>query len=236
MRNVSPSFTIAIVEDDSIFREEMSYFLRANGHRVIELVTGAALSDILARARIDLLVLDLNLPGLNGFEIAEQIKAQAASIGIIMLTARTALPDRIKSYEAGADIYLAKPTSPDEILAAIGSLGRRLQKTSAVLSWRLYCLSRSLVSPDLSRKILLTGMEQDTLLALRRAPMQTLNIEMLIALAQHHNLSATRRGLENIISRLRRKMNLGGESSTDVAIRASRGVGYQLCVSLEIFD
>jgi len=97
MNTLQPALRIAIVEDDEILREELSYFLRGHGHVVTELVTGKSLDDLMHKTSMDLLILDLNLPGESGFDIAMRVKSLLPNIRIIMLTARTALSERATS-------------------------------------------------------------------------------------------------------------------------------------------
>lgn len=228
--------TIAVVEDDAILREELSHFLRCHDFEVIELLTGVALYDVLNQRAVDLVILDLNLPGLSGFDIAKQVRAKLPSVGIVMLTARTALPDRIKGYDSGADIYLPKPTLPAEILAAIGSLSRRLGQTQVELPWRLLTTRYLLLGPLDKHRVGLTNVEQQLLLCLAQAPNMAADAdticEELAAIVQDGYF--TRRALENIISRLRKKVIDSDMKESLPFIRSVRGVGYQLCVPISI--
>jgi len=227
---------IAVVEDDAILREEISHFLSANGFDVAELVTGLALDTLLEQQAVDLIILDLNLPGLNGFEIAKRVKSRYAHIGIIMLTARTALPDRIKSYESGADIYLPKPTAPSEILAALNSLGRRLGIGARNAGWCMHIMRRMLQGPLDSQRVLLTSIEQSLILTLAGAPELTMDAqalcESLSASGDAHQI--TRRALENLISRLRKK--IAEVEPDENIIRSVRGIGYQLCLPISVLS
>lgn len=228
--------TIAIVEDDAILREELSHFLRRHDFEVIELLTGVALYDMLNQRSIDLVILDLNLPGLSGFDIAKHVKAKLPGVGIIMLTARTSLPDRVKGYDSGADIYLPKPTLPDEILAALSSLSRRLGSTKVEPPWRLFVKRYLLLSPMDKHRIGLTNIEQQLLLCLVQAPNMTSDAdticdELATVVRDGH---FTRRALENIISRLRKKVIDTETNESLPFIRSVRGVGYQLCIPISI--
>jgi two-component system OmpR family response regulator len=230
------SFNIAVVEDDAILREELAHFLRKNGHVVTELVTGLGLEELLTKQRVDVVILDLNLPGISGFGIAIHLKTHHPEIGILMLTARTGLPDRVKSYNSGADIYLPKPTAPLEILAAVNSLGRRLAKPVLMESWRLSTEHHSLFSPDSSQKILLSPIEEALLICLCHANDLTQDADTLceVLSKKTHSSPVTRRALENIISRLRKKLADCMGDDTGQFIRSVRGIGYQLCLRLSI--
>ncbi len=228
---------IAVVEDDAILREELSHFLRENQFEVFELVTGLALFDLLKTTILDLILLDLNLPGSSGFDIAIEVKSRFTNIGIVMLTARTSLPDRIKSYDSGADIYLPKPTSSAEVLAALNSLGRRINKISESEGWILHRATSTLRAPEPSKLISLTLVERDLLICLSQAPEMMMNAEALCeelsVAAQEYPL--TRRALENLISRLRKKFTgLNDSAEPKSIVRSVRGLGYQLCIPIKL--
>jgi two-component system, OmpR family, response regulator len=124
---VSALLNIVIVEDNDPLREVMVEVLQAQGHHVQGLDCAEALDDSLIRNRIDLLVSDLNLPGADGYSLTRRFRAAHPLAGIIMVTARTDLTDKVTGYQVGADVYLAKPVSPEELVAAVGSVARRLQ-------------------------------------------------------------------------------------------------------------
>lgn len=228
--------TIAIVEDDAILREELAHFLRSHDFEVIELLTGVALYDVLNQRSVDLIILDLNLPGLSGFDIAKQIKERLPSVGIVMLTARTSLPDRVKGYDSGADIYLPKPTLPAEILAAINSLSRRLGQTQVEQPWRLLTTRYLLQGPLDGHRVGLTHVEQQLLLCLAQAPNMAVDADTICneLATVVRDTYFTRRALENIISRLRKKVADSDMTDSLPFIRSVRGMGYQLCVPISI--
>lgn len=236
----TPSVTqmrIAIVEDDVILREELSQFLQAHQFIVYEANNGLALNDLLLTESIDLLILDLNLPGQSGFEIAKLVRASHPRIGIAMLTARTALADRIKSYEHGADIYLPKPTPPQELLAAINSLARRINNLKPS-GWVLHAQTSQLVSPDGVTQIALIAVESLLLKALSQAPNHSLESESIceILAVQLASEIMTKRALENIISRLRKKIQPALDGPERRIIHSVWGTGYQLYLPLSIIN
>jgi DNA-binding response OmpR family regulator len=238
MNPLQPALRIAIVEDDEILREELSYFLRGHGHIVTELVTGKSLDDLMFKTPLDLLILDLNLPGENGFDIALRVKSLLPNIRILMLTARTALSDRIQSYNSGADIYLPKPTSPLEILAAVNSLGRRLATSTGVKEWTLHMTRSMLTSSENNNRISLSSIELALLIALTHAPGSTADTESLCATltAKNNKQILTKRALENLVSRLRKKITDTMNDEHTPTIRSVRNVGYQLCLPVSILE
>lgn len=228
---------IAIVEDDVILREELSQFLQARQFLVHEANNGLALSDILLLESIDLIILDLNLPGLSGFEIAKSVRSKYPQIGIVMLTARTGLADRINSYEHGADIYLPKPTPPLELLAAINSVARRIHEKNPQ-GWILHTQSSQLSPPNSETKINLIAVEFLLLKALAQAPNHALESESLCEILSEQLAAEimTKRSLENVISRLRKKIQPSLNTQERRIIHSVWGTGYQLCLPLSIIN
>lgn len=228
---------IAIVEDDVILREELSQFLQSRGCTIYEANNGLSLNDLLLSEAINLVILDLNLPGQSGFEIAKSIRHQYPQLGIIMLTARTGLIDRINSYESGADIYLPKPTPPLELLAAIHSLARRFTERVAE-DWVLHSQSGQLSPPHGENKINLIAVESLLLRALAQAPNQSLESENICEiLSEQLSIEImTKRSLENVISRLRKKIQPALTGQERRIIHSVWGTGYQLCLPLSIVN
>lgn len=233
-----PTIRLAIVEDDLILREELSHFLRANGVVVFEANSGLTLDELLMRQTVDLLTLDLNLPGQNGLEIAQRIRLNQPNIGIIMLTARTAMADRIKGYESGADIYLPKPTSGSELLAAITSLNRRLKDQKKPSQWTLDMKQRLLVPCDDLEVISLTAIECLLIMTLVNAPDHSLDTDEIcdILSEKNHGEPVTKRALENIISRLRKKIAATVTDPNLQSIRSVWGLGYEICLPVAIIN
>lgn len=236
MSNKHDALHIAIVEDDAILREELSYFLGENGFLVSQVNNGSSLDELLMFEKIKIIVLDLNLPGQNGLVIAKRLRASFPNLGIIMLTARTGLVDRIESYESGADLYLPKPTPASELLAAIKSLQRRLDKAEKSECWSLDPVRRHLTAPGAVQSIALTVIEVYLLLALATAPNHTLDYEAIQKLLKkkYDFKEITKRALENVISRLRKKISQAVNDDKIRSIQSVWGTGYQLCLPTEV--
>lgn len=230
---------IAIVEDDVILREELGAFLTGQGYVVHELISGTALDDLFQDTTVDIVILDLNLPGQSGFEIAQRYREGYPELGIIILSARTATLDRISSYENGADIYMPKPCPPGELLAAVGSLSRRVRARTANDAWLLDGLRHQLISPGGTFSIQLLSVETLIIELLARAAKHQVSAEDLCVLVAEHGAhgetteALTRRALENRISRLRKKFTDQAPESTSI-IRSVRNEGYQLCIPVTI--
>jgi two-component system OmpR family response regulator len=227
---------VAIVEDDSNLREEIAHFLKNKDFEVFEANSGLSLDDLLLTQHIDVVILDLNLPGQSGFDIASRIRKHMPHMGIVMLTARTGSVDRLHGYEAGADIYLPKPTPPQELLAAINNLLRRLQNQQAVAQWSFDSQRRHLYTINQAEPITLTGSEAAMLLALIQAPNKTLESDTLCEIINQHKNSEpiTKRALENLVSRLRKKISERLIDDSEPTIRSVWGLGYQLALTITV--
>lgn len=123
---------IAVLEDHDDLRDLTMSALAGVGYEVFGAFDAEELDDLLAHRQIDLLVLDLNLPGENGLSVARRLKTASADLFIIMVTAMGALADRINGYGQGADLYLCKPVSVDELLAAVANIANRVAMRQAV--------------------------------------------------------------------------------------------------------
>ncbi len=237
--NLFPSepMRIALVEDDPLLRKEIHYHLKQHGFSVFAVNSGRSLDDLLITEPIDALVLDLSLPGEDGISIARRIRVNIPSIGIIMLTARSAIPDRLKGYDAGADIYLSKPIAPEELTAALMGMYRRSVLTNkAVNSWVIFLQDRSIVSPHSEERVLLTNSEKNLLVGLIQASHHILETEVICEmLSQRIDAEDIgKRALESLVSRLRKKLLIISQDNADPALKAVWGVGYQLCIPIEI--
>jgi DNA-binding response OmpR family regulator len=235
--DVPKSLRIALVEDDPLLRKEMHYHLKQQGFVVYALDRGSSLDELLLTEPIDTLILDLNLPGEDGLSIAKRIRLSIPPIVIIMLTARTATPERLKGYEAGADIYLSKPIDPEELTAALLSQHRRAQRSLVVSPGLTLSLqSLSLTSTASQQKVYLTNSEKVFLTALAQATSHLLESDMICEiLSQRAGVTNIgRRSLESLVSRLRKKIAVLMPDDPSSPIKAIWGVGYQLCVPIEL--
>ncbi|MFW8744918.1 response regulator transcription factor [Mesorhizobium japonicum] len=237
MSNLHSAIHIAIVEDDTILREELHHFLANNGFQVSVVNNGISLNELLTEENPDLIIVDINLPGENGHEIAKRVRSNQPGIGIITLTARTSLADRVKSYDSGADIYLPKPTAPEELLAAILSLIRRysIQKLDGALT--LDTMKSLILLPN-GDQLPLTRTELILLKGLIQAPNHYLESSVISELlgGSIDGNGATKRALENTISRLRKKIAPFVDIVDHDIIKSARGSGYQLCIKIIIYN
>ena len=224
---------ILVVDDDGQIRHLVAKFLRENGHRVTVARDGREMKQALADAAIDLIVLDVMLPGSSGLDLCRELR-KTSSTPIIMLTARGSDTDRIVGLEIGADDYLAKPFNPRELLARVNAVLRRSRATqgkSATQSghhlifegWTLDTQRRELTNPDGVVVDLSTG-EYDLLLSFLEAPQRVLTREQLLDAAKHRIATGFDRAIDVQVSRLRRKLD-PSEEGQDM-IKTIRGTGY----------
>ena len=225
----SNALNIMVVEDHEALREVTVEALSQRGHNVRGVDCAEALPDEPGLFPIDLLVIDLNLPGEDGISLAARIRTAQPDIGIIMVTARNQVRDRAAGYDNGADIYLTKPTSTEELIAAVRALGRRVQPEQAnACAYSLGMTSMTLSGPQ--GKASLSTHEVALLAAFVRAQDQQLETWQLIALTDKEVTEGSKKALEVQIVRLRKKLQQTG--ATEPTIKSIRGQGYKLCLKL----
>jgi two-component system, OmpR family, response regulator len=238
---LSDTAHILAVDDDPSVLKMISDYLSDNEMRVTALPSGRGIAELMAREMIDLVVLDLRLPGEDGMQIARQLREQSG-IPIIMLTGRKDEADRVMGLELGADDYLTKPFSPRELLARIRSLLRRsrsqetvadgLQKLRAYrfAGWELNVRLRKLVSPS-GDAVPLTNAEFNLLAAFLAAPQRVLSRDQLLGLSRLHNDEVYDRSIDVQIGRLRKKIQ--PDEAQPPLIRTERGAGYVFTAGVE---
>lgn len=225
---------ILLVEDYDALREVTSEVLSSCGHRVHALASAEDLDEVALRQPYDLAVLDLNLPGEDGLALASRLRRVFPGIGIVMVTVRHTLPDKLAGYEHGADVYLTKPTAPEELCAAIHALGKRmglLQAPSEVASaCRLLLLQASLHTPK--GPIALRQPEVAVLQGLALAPQGFLEYWQLLQILDKPVDDVGKAQLEVLVSRLRAKLQ--ALQLPEPGIKSERGRGYRLCFPIQL--
>jgi two-component system OmpR family response regulator len=225
---------LLIVDDDRDIRSLLAEHLRGCGFEVSTAAGGQELRRAMASGPVDLIVLDLNMPGEDGLTLCRELRSQASSPPIIMLTARADPIDRIIGLEMGADDYLPKPFEPRELLARIRSVLRRARALPANLEplpakrarfadWTLDFERRHLES-EKGRVVMLSGAEFRLLKAFVDHANRVLSREQLLALAPGRGGDAQDRAIDLQVSRLRQKLRCG----EDEVIRTVRNEGYVL--------
>jgi two-component system, OmpR family, alkaline phosphatase synthesis response regulator PhoP len=221
------SGTILIVEDEASIRTVARAYLEQAGFRVLLAETGPAGLEMARRERPDLVVLDLNLPGMDGMEVAARLRAES-DVFILMLTARSEEADRVAGLRIGADDYLTKPFSPRELTARVEAILRRRRAASTDATLRFGSMR---VDPERrevwagEQSVELTATEFDVLLALMRHAGKVLSREQIMDLVWGSDFFGTDRVVDVYVGQVRRKL----EAATGrTLIRTVRGVGYKL--------
>lgn len=229
---------VALVEDNPDLREEVAFHLSRAGHAVTGLPDGLALDAHLASSPVDVLILDLGLPGEDGLAIAERLRRARPQLPIAMLTARGQVEDRVLGLKTGADIYLVKPVDMRELSAVVESLYRRLQRDPGPAGsladtalWRLDAYTMELRSPA-QESVMLTPTEFSLLRELAQAAPEPVLRTRLAAAIGHPEPDFDYRRLETAMSRLRKKID--ARCSEGGALRSARNVGYVFAAPIEL--
>ncbi len=231
---------ILVVDDHREVRDLVARVLAKEGFRVSLAAEGRAMRKVLADGRIDLVLLDLMLPGEDGLSLCRGLRAESA-IPIIMLTAKGEEVDRVIGLEMGADDYLPKPFGGRELIARIKAVLRRT-KMAAPLSdtgdkpkryrfdrWVLDTEARELLRDDGVALPLSTG-EYDLLLVLVERPQRVLNRDQLLDLARGRASVSLDRSIDTQVSRLRKKIEI--DPAAPKIIKTVWGGGYMLTVTV----
>ena len=227
---------IIVVDDEPDIREMLQDYLTQHGYAVRAAADGGEVTRLIGEGPAELFVLDLNLPGEDGLAIARRLLA-ASRVGIVMLTARGDLDDRIRGLETGADDYVVKPVEPRELLARVRSVFRRLaaeaarRGAAAAPATRRVRFGRCqldldghrLCTPD-GEDVPLTAMEFDLLETFARHPGQVLSRDRISELAHNRAWQPNDRSIDIRITRLRHKIEPDPDRPT--VIRTVRGEGY----------
>lgn len=229
------SIDVVVVEDDEDLRDEVVDFLGSRGMRARGVGSGSMLERALRERRTDAVVLDLALPGEDGIAIARRLRTRGEPVGIVMMSARAGIEERVLGYDTGADVYLVKPVDYPELMAAIRATVRQRRpvgtgSTEPLLDWALDLGTWLLMAPS-GASMELTRAEMQVLELLTVKPGQPVSREDI---ARHMGKSpdaGDHRYVDAIVSRLRRKIaeNLGW----DPPIRTAHSRGYRFAGIIE---
>lgn len=217
---------ILIIEDEKILADSLKTLLEGKGFEVEAVYDGETGKEYALLGIYDLLILDVMMPKMDGYEVAKQVRSQRCSTPILMLTAKSEVEDRIRGLNSGADYYLTKPFDTAELLACINALLRRqgnqvdelvFGNTSLDLSsGKLICGEKS---------IRLSAKEFDVMRLLMQSRDRNLSKEALLARVWGYDSNAVENHVEVYIGFLRKKLKSIG---SDVSIEAIRRLGYHL--------
>lgn len=233
---------ILVVDDDPLMRKLISDYLLDSELRVSTATGGSDMDRILKGHVIDLVLLDLRLPGEDGMRLARKLHDEIG-IPIIIVTGRIDEADRVMGLETVADDYITKPFSNRELLARVRAVLRRRERSSSnalaratrrrayrFAGWEFNALTRRLADPR-GQQIALSNTEFNLLLAFCEAPQRVLSRDQLLDLSRLHGDQIYGRSIDVQIFRLRRK--LSGDDGSQELIRTERGAGYVFAVPVE---
>ena len=230
---VFSALRIAVLEDDALLRERILLpHLREHGFDVTGLATAAALRALLTTTLPDIVVLDVGLPDDDGFNVAQSLRHQHPTLGVVMLTGRQDSRDRIRGLVEGADAYLVKPVEVGVLAATLHSLGRRLEAAVSSAApdshagparWRLDAGGWRLLAPD-GRAVALTKSERPLLHRLYGHAGEVVGRDTLIAALTADVYAFDTHRLDSLIHRLRRKV--AGACGMPLPLAAVHGEGY----------
>src|SRR6201981_1620906 len=221
---------IVVVEDEAVQRQMLADYLGRQNFRVSALGDGAALRRLVERELPALVMLDVGLPGEDGFALARWLRERSSRVGIIMVTAASDTVDRIVGLETGADDYIAKPFEPRELLARVKSVLRRTAGAPAEgprvrIGRRVLDLERRvLVDPADGNEERPAASEFALLKIFAENPNRPLMRDWLLEVTAHREAEAFDRAIDLRITRLRRKIEI--DPAHPEAIPTRRGVGY----------
>lgn len=224
---------LLIIDDDEDILKLLERFFHSFGHNVTTIASGQNIFKILDDEAIDLIILDIMMPGEDGFELCRRLR-QRCQIPIIMLTAIATATDRVVGLELGADDYVTKPFDQRELLARVKAVLRRSGRGPELVTstahpvlkfgaWRLDVVSRELRSAQ-NILVPLSGREFDLLLAFVENPHKVLSRDHLLDTAHGEQYDAFDRSIDTQVSRLRRKLEPDAKNPT--VIKTVRSGGY----------
>jgi two-component system, OmpR family, response regulator len=235
---------ILVVDDDREIRQMVADYLRKNGLRASEAADGREMRAVLETHAIDLIVMDLMMPGEDGLTLTRNLRAgRHRTIPVVMLTAREDQTDRIIGLEMGADDYVTKPFAARELLARIKAVIRRtrmlppnLQVTEAARllgfgRWRLDTTARHLLDPD-GTVVALSGAEFRLLRVFLDHPNRVLSRDQLLNLTQGRDAELFDRSIDLLVSRLRQRLQDDARDQSYIKTVRSEGYVFSMAVTV----
>lgn len=228
--------SILVVEDDPRLRLLLVRSLRENGFESFGAPAGAEMWRILEKSKVDLILLDVMLPGKSGLDLCRALR-QKSNVPIVMVSARGEELDRVLGLELGADDYISKPFGSMELLARVRAVLRRVSTRQAAAGperevvtfdgWSVDLRRRQLTSEN-GVEVELSGAEYDLLMSFISNAQRIIGRERLLELSRSRLSDASDRSIDVLVSRLRRKLSDAGS-----LIKTVRGVGYMFVAEVE---
>jgi len=232
---------VLIIDDDASIRDLVVEYLGRNEMRVTAGASGREMFEVLDREAIDLVLLDLKLPGEDGMQLTRALR-ERANVPIVLLTGRNEEADRVMGLELGADDYVTKPFSTRELLARVRAVLRRYHVQATLperdnarrafrfSGWELNMRTRRLISPE-GGSVELSNGEFSLLSAFCRAPHRVLSRDQLLSMSRLHEAEVYDRTVDSQIRRLRTKIER--DPANPVLIVTERGAGYRFASEVE---
>jgi DNA-binding response OmpR family regulator len=215
---------VLLVEDDAVLADGLCRILEGNGMQVEVLGNGSLADQVLQRSEAAVAVLDIGLPGIDGFEVVRRLRARGNAMPVLLLTARDAVEDRVRGLETGADDYLVKPFATAELVARIRALARRNAAKPALLALGQLSLDTGAKRARIGERLVeLSVREWAVLEYLLQHGGRVVSKQQIIEAILPWGDDLTPNAVEVYVSRLRLKIADAG-----VAIRTIRGFGYML--------
>jgi two-component system, OmpR family, response regulator MprA len=222
----SPGARLLVADDDPDVRDSLRRALGLAGYSVATATNGADAVETVTRSPVDLIVLDILMPAMDGLSVCRMLRGRGDSTPVLALTARDSIDDRVSGLAAGADDYLVKPFALKELLARVAALLRRSQLNRDVLGYADLTMDTSARRVTRGNAVIdLTKIEFDLLELLLRNSEQVLSYEVIRDRVWGYGSSPESNALQVFVSLLRRKLEDGGRSRL---LHNVRGVGYVL--------
>lgn len=228
---------VGVIEDNLEYREEIIFQLQRSNFKIIFEGDGSKYKEHLKKEKFDIIILDLELPDIDGMEIARFVEKNYPHIGIIILTARDSLENKLMGLNLGADSYLTKPIEIEELVATINAVYRRLKanhSNNPQKGWVLNYHQQYLITPS-NQKISISPLESQLLIAFIKSAPHPVTREVLVkelGFELHKGFESSR--LEVILSRLRKKIEKIYPSNE--IIKSARQLGYVFGDQIKFYD
>ena len=241
---MASGLVILVVEDDPDMRETVCTALLRDGYRVQEAEDGSGMRRVLSQCHIDLVILDLVLPGESGLNLARELRSNS-NIPLIMLTGKDSVIDKVVGLEVGADDYITKPFHARELVARIGTVLRRFHSNTGNADpgpgeaspgmirfgdWQLDLFGRRLTGAS-GDEVVLTTFEFQVLSTLAQRPGKALSRDQIMDLVADREWNPFDRSIDVLIGKIRKK--LGDNSRNPEFIRTIRNIGYMFVADIE---
>ena len=224
------SFTILLVDDDIYISEMAKLYLQNKGFHIYQAFTGKEALEMFKKHSVDLVILDLMLPEMNGWEVCREIR-KTSDLPILMLTAKSESEDKVWGFSLGADDYLVKPFDPNELIARVISLLRRTvkaEKMSTNIQFGQLIIDTKACTVTCSNETIdLTPREYQLLLVFTKHPNQVFHRQQLLDLVWGDDYFGEDRVVDVFVTRLRQKL---GQDDGSWKIETVRGIGYKFTV------